>query len=137
VECQGLHSTDLNQGYACKECIEAMFNTKKYNREYQHRRYTTDPEFRRKTIEANVKCKRKRLKTDPEFREKVKIWKKRWYDKHGRAWAKARYQELKNDPEFKKKKHKTYVKYYKKLKADPVRYKKHLLKMKEYYKEHS
>lgn len=109
-----------------------MFNAKKYNREYQHRRYTTDPEFRRKIIEANTKRKRERLKIDPEFREKSNMWKRKWYKNHGRAWAKARYQKLKDNPEYKKKKHERYLRWYKKLKADPIRYKKHRLKQKKY-----
>lgn len=48
-----------------------------WRREYQRRRYHTDPVYRKKIIEANSKHIRKKELTDPEFKKKRLAWNKK------------------------------------------------------------
>ena len=61
---------------------ELVFDKKRYIREYNRRRYNTDPEFRRKMIESVEKYNKKRYNTDPEFRKRRLGYRKKWALKH-------------------------------------------------------
>ena len=88
---------------------------KKYFREYYMNRYHTDPEFKRKHMARVIKREKERYRTDPEFRKRV--------IKQKIDWQRRNPEKVKA----------TQKGWYKKLKADPVKYRKYRLKRKEYY----
>jgi len=73
---------------------EYLEKRRKYNREYQKRRYNNDPEFRRKILNAIAKHHKEKRATDPRFRKWVSqisvknhlIWRKKQQQKHP-AWS--------------------------------------------------
>ena len=104
---------------------ELKEHTRKYNREYNYRRYNNDPEFRERKLK-NLKNSRKRTNppkpklTEEEKKEKSKASVKKYY-KENRAKIQARkLYRYHNDPEVNRKAKESTKKWYEnRIKNDP------------------
>lgn len=55
---------------------------KKWRREYQRKRYHSDPEYRKRMIKANALIVRRKELNDPEFRKKRLEWNRKAQTRH-------------------------------------------------------
>jgi len=63
---------------------EGLEKRRKYSREYQRKRYNSDPEFRRKMLDSINKHHKEKYAADPKFKK----WKDQSSSKYFKTWRK-------------------------------------------------